>query len=173
MRHRKLAVRAPFLAVALALAFAAASIPAGATAAEGDAPSGDAARLQGRWTAHVEPRPGIRLDLTYIFDGTHVTVRVGLPDAKQIDIAGEYRIDEAARPHKTIDWVRFADDKGNPRPDKPAIYTFEGDDTLKVCLAGGDGIRPSEFGPAVPENGRGPSTLTFTRQTSAARADAR
>jgi uncharacterized protein (TIGR03067 family) len=120
-----------------------------------DAPQGDLAKLQGKWTTMAGPEKNIPLTLE--IKGTAVTVNVTTPDGDAHTLKGEIKVDEKAKP-KALDWVKLKTADGDERPDNPAIYELDGD-TFKVCNGGHDNPRPTEF----KEGEGGFSLLTFKR----------
>ncbi|MBV8230106.1 MAG: sulfatase-like hydrolase/transferase [Planctomycetaceae bacterium] len=76
------------------------------------------------------------------------------PNGQDLQLRDAIKLDEAARPHKTIDWVHFTCPNGDAAPDNLGINTFEGDDSAKICSGGpGDG-RPTKckVGDDGPQN---------------------
>src|SRR5690349_21456609 len=63
----------------------------------------DLAKLQGNWKATVGPERN-RVTIRVTFDGTACTFTQIGATGKQVTSKGEIRLDESARPHKTIDW---------------------------------------------------------------------
>lgn len=112
------------------------------TASADEAPKGDLARLQGMWSADVGPDKDVPIRLT--FKGKAVTLAVTL-DGKDFEVKGEIELDDAAKPHKTIDWVKFVGPQGDEAPANLGIYEFEDADTVKVCNGGPGNERPAEF----------------------------
>ena len=156
--------RLTLLSTALLTAVATANL----ASAEDKPLTGDLAKLQGRWSAEVEIRPGVKWSWLYRIDGSQVRIRTSGTDEKPLEFKEEFRIDESARPHKTIDLVKRSGPGDRAMPDLKAIYAFQGDDILKICQPNSlDGKnRPTEFGPelsAEEANSNGPSTLTLTR----------
>lgn len=135
---------------------------------------GDLAKLQGKWTATVQIRPGTEMVWNYEIEGKTVHIRITPANGKPVELKEDFKIDETSKPHKSIDWIKRVDPNGHQLPDMPAIYAFDDDDTLRICQpAGGPGLRPErpkEFGPNVPFGGRAGSTLTFIRVKEKAKA---
>lgn len=111
-------------------------------AADDAALKGDLAKLQGKWTAQGGPEKNIPIVVT--FKGHDVSYQVTLKDGTEVNLKGEFKLDEAAKPHKTIDWVKFTGPDGQDVPQNLGIYSFEGDD-FKVCNGGPGNERPTEF----------------------------
>ena len=127
----------------------------------GDPPEklkGDIAKLQGKWTAKFGPGEGIEVEIA--FKDKTATFSIKAPDEQAFEVKGEVKLDEEAKPHKTIDWVKFNGPDGNPFPDNLGIYAFDGDDKVKLCSGGHGNARPAEF-----KTGEGPgTTLIMTRK---------
>ena len=68
-----------------------------------DAPKGDLGKLQGTWTAKAGPEKNVPIVVT--IKGNAVTLKITTPDGVDYSADGEVKIDETAKPHKTIDWV--------------------------------------------------------------------
>jgi uncharacterized protein (TIGR03067 family) len=150
------------LILSAALLAATAIVTPPAASADDKPLKGDLAKLQGQWKALVGPEKKVPLLLTV--EGSAVKIHLTTPDGDQVDLKGEFKIDDAAKPHKTIDWVKFTGPNGNEMPDRPGIYTFEDKDTLKVCT-GHATDRPTEF--VEGEGGEAkPITITFKRESS-------
>src|SRR3954454_2653019 len=76
---------------------------------------GDLAKFQGSWTTKLGPEQN--LDAVVTFKGTEVAVKVATPDGQEIEIKGEIKLDEEAKPHKTIDWIKFKTPNGDDAPE--------------------------------------------------------
>jgi uncharacterized protein (TIGR03067 family) len=154
MRTRTLLSSALYAATALAATVGAVAV------AVGDEPalSGDLAKLQGQWTALFGPQKNIPMVVTV--KGTGVTLAITRPDGQQHESKGEIKIDENAKPHKTLDWVNFTTRSGEKAPENLAIYTLDGD-TLTICSGGLGNERPTEF--RAGEGGK-PSLTVLTRE---------
>jgi uncharacterized protein (TIGR03067 family) len=128
------------------------------TAAAGDL-TGDQAKLQGRWSAKVGPEKNISIVLT--IQGSSATLVIGAPNGQR-ESKGEIKIDETAKPQKTLDWVNFTNASGQTAPaPNLAIYKLAGDN-LTICSGGLGNERPTEF-KAGPEN-KNPSLIVLTRE---------
>ena|GEM_PF-3406425 len=149
-----------------ALLLAAASLchrPAGA--ADDKPLKGDLAKLQGTWLTKVGS--GNDIPMLYTLEGNAVTIRITLggKNGRQVKIKGRFRIDETAKPEKTVDWLDLTDPTGKSLPEIPGIYAFQGDDTLKLCSATGNKVRPTAFvEDSLPG---GVTTLVFERVVAA------
>jgi uncharacterized protein (TIGR03067 family) len=107
------------------------------------APSGDLAKLQGRWSAKAGPRRNIAVELEVA--GSRAQVRIKTPHGKTIEVQGEIKIDEKVEPH-ALDWVKFNGYDDQELPEIAAIYELRGD-IFKVCNGGPNNNRPTEFKP--------------------------
>ena len=124
--------------------------------ADDAAPSGDLAKLQGTWAAKVGLPDG-ELPLTIEFQGPKVSIK-GTHDGDDFNVKGEVRLDEKASP-KTIDW-KLSDPDGDEIPERPSIYTLDGD-TLIVCSNAPGTPRPTE----IKKGADGPLLyITFRRK---------
>ena len=121
-------------------------------------PKGDLAKLQGTWTAKVGPEKNIPIAIT--IKGNAVALKITAPDGQEFTSNGEVKLDETARPHKKIDWVKFTGGTGDPVPDNLGLYEFVDANTLRVCSGGPGNERPTEF--KAGEDGP-PNLLTLNR----------
>ena len=137
-------------------ALCAAMVSVAASGAEEPAPSGDLARLQGQWTATFGPQNVV---VVLTIKGTSAVLAFGRADGQSIESKGEIKIDEAARPQKTLDWVNFSIANGQTAAPNLAIYKLDGD-TLTVCSGGIGGDRPTEF---KAGEGNKPSLIVLSR----------
>ncbi|MDB5350810.1 MAG: hypothetical protein JWN86_2057 [Planctomycetota bacterium] len=118
---------------------------------------GDLKKLQGKWTSKAGPDAA---PVFLTFDKTRIAFQVIAPTGEEKIIAGEFTLDEKAAP-RAMSWSGMKLGRTDV-PGTQAIYTFDGDDTLKI--AGGGKDRPTEFvekGKALP--GIRPNTMIFTR----------
>lgn len=109
--------------------------------AAADAPKGDLAKFQGKWSAMVGPDKNI--PLVVVFKGNTASLKLTV-DGEERAFEGEIKLDENAKPHKTIDWVKFKRPNGEDAPENLGIYAFDGKD-LKICNGGPGNERPTEF----------------------------
>jgi uncharacterized protein (TIGR03067 family) len=130
-------------------------LAAGGSAAD-RGPSGDLAKLQGRWTTRAGP--GRDIPVVLEIDGRRALVKIAMPNGPEYRARGELRINENAAP-RTLDWVHFSGQDGQELPDIPAIYELNGH-TFTVCNGGPNNQRPTEF---KPGKGALADLLTFTR----------
>ncbi len=138
-------------------AFALAFLLLGFPVLADDAPAlkGDLAKLQGVWTGKLGPAEDV--PVTYTFQRDAVTIQFSLPgaNARSITLHGKVHLDEAATPHKFVDWLALTDPTGKTLPDQPGLYAFVGDDTLKICNGRAGQPRPT----TLPD---GPPTFALT-----------
>jgi uncharacterized protein (TIGR03067 family) len=136
-----------FLPLAAVLtALAPATLPADEPALKGDL-----ARLQGEWEAKVGPDRNIPLRV--VFQGNKATLNVKSQDGKAREMKGEFRLNEQAKPHKTIDWTNFSGANGQSGGEDHGIYELDGD-TFKVCSGGPGNARPTDFQAGADGQGR-------------------
>ena len=147
------------LKTTLLTTFAAALLAAGTVRADDDKPKGDLGKLQGDWTAKVGPEKNIEMKAT--FKGGKVTFAFTTPDGQDRSMKGDAVLDEAAKPHKAITFKGFTRQDGSDAPENLGIYTFEGDDTVKVCTGGPGNERPTEF---KAGEGGPPQLIVLTRK---------
>ncbi|WP_406697674.1 TIGR03067 domain-containing protein [Singulisphaera sp. Ch08] len=112
-------------------------------AAADDSSKGDLAKFQGKWKTSIGPEKNIAL--TVQFKGNAVTASASTPDGQSFELKGEIKLDESAKPFKTIDWVKFTGPDGNDSPDNKGVYEVVDADTIKVCNGGPGNDRPTEF----------------------------
>lgn len=105
------------------------------------APSGDMAKLQGRWTTLAGPNKDIPVAIE--IRGKSVTVRVKVTRKRSIQAKGELVVNDKATP-KTLDWVKFTGLDDQEFPEILAIYELK-DDQLRICNGGPNNDRPTEF----------------------------
>jgi uncharacterized protein (TIGR03067 family) len=132
---------------------------------------GDLGKLQGKWTGMFGP--GKSIPLTLVVEGNDVKVHVETPNGGDVDVKVEIRVDDQAKPHKTIDWVNLTLPGGNTLPDRLGIYKFEDDDTLKLCTAGLNNERPTAFGAEDGDLEVGRLTMILKREGKEGKAAAR
>jgi len=108
---------------------------------------GDLAKLQGKWTTKVGSDSGnkITIAITIAIKDHDVTFSGTAPNGKDFELKGEIKLDDQAKPSKTLDWVNFTGPQGNAAPDNLGIYEIEDADTIKVCIGGPGNERPTEF----------------------------
>jgi len=141
------------------LSFALCIVVVATTARGAEEPlKGDAAKLQGKWSAKVGPEKNVTI--TLIFKGNAVTLAVTSPDGQEFESKGEFKLDENAKPYKAVDWIKFAAPNGDPVEDNKGIYELDGD-TLKTCSGGPGNERPTEF---KAGEGGPPHLITLTRE---------
>lgn len=92
--------------------------------------SGDLAKIQGRWTGKF----GRDNDIVVAFEikGNEVSGHFTTKDGEDVKLKGELKLDESAKPHKAVDWVKFTGRDGQELPANLGIYSIEGDE-FKVC----------------------------------------
>ena len=151
----------------LSAALCAATISAaGGASGRADEPvlSGDLAKLQGDWTATFGPQNNIVVVLTMKGNGA---VLAFTRDGQSIESKGEIKIDEKAKPHKTLDWVKFTTQTGDTAPANLGIYKLSGD-AITICNGGPGNERPTEF--KAGEGGQPPQLFVLNRKTAATEA---
>src|SRR5262245_22377723 len=147
------------LAPRLAATFALVLVPLALAMADDKAAKGDLARFQGNWTTEIGPEKNIKLKVA--FADAKVTVSGTSPQGDDFELRGEIKLIENAKPHKTLDWVKFVDLQGNEIAENPAIYEIVDADTIRVCSGGPGGNRPAEFNEG--DGGR-PSLIVLKRE---------
>jgi len=145
------------LTLRLAATFALFLVPLALASAD-NAAKGDLGKFQGNWTTEIGPEKNIKLKVA--FADTKVTVSGTSPQGDAFELRGEIKLDENAKPHKTLDWLNFTTSSGENAPSNLAIYMLKGD-TLTVCSGGPGNERPTEF--KAGEGGR-PSLIVLTRE---------
>ncbi len=97
----------------------------------GDAPKGDLAD-SGQVVRQVWSRRRVA-EITVTFKGNTVTVDAVTPEGgADRDQGGGPASSRSARPHRAIDWLKFATDTGDGLPDRQGIYIFGGRNALKT-----------------------------------------
>jgi uncharacterized protein (TIGR03067 family) len=126
---------------------------------------GDLAKFQGKWTGKAGPEKNYAV--TVVFTGKTCTAKVTTPDGQEFEVKGELALNEAAKPHKTIDWKNFKGPNGDDFQDNPGLYTFKDDNTLEICNGGPGKERPTEF---KVGDGEDPQLFTLKREPAAKKA---
>jgi uncharacterized protein (TIGR03067 family) len=108
-----------------------------------DKPTGDLAKLQGKWTTKYGPDKNI--DVVLVFEGKSVTATFSNPDGGKAEFKGQVAVNEAAKPNKTIDFTGLKRDNGEEVEPGLGIYVIEDDNTIKVCNSSPGKERPTEF----------------------------
>ncbi|MHC5540429.1 TIGR03067 domain-containing protein [Singulisphaera rosea] len=111
-------------------------------AASTEAPRGDLAKFQGKWTTKVGPNKDFVLSL--VIKGNVVTLSGTTGEGEDFALKGEMKLDEAAK-KKSLDWVNFKGPQGRDLPDNLALYEIKDADTIEVCSGGPGNERPTEF----------------------------
>src|SRR4051812_2810414 len=142
-----------------ALALAMPLVVASGSLADEPAVTGDLARLQGQWSARIGPK---QIPMTVTIKGTTASMTIASPDGQEHESKGEIKIDELARPFKTLDWVKFTRPDGEAAPENLGIYNLEGD-SIPICNGGPGRDRPTEFRAGV---GGPPQLFVLNRKTS-------
>lgn len=132
------------------------SVPA---RADDEKPDGDLGKLQGSWKALVGPEKNFPIVLE--IKGKSVVVKVMNQEGREIELKGEFKIDEKASPHRTLDWVNFKRPDGEDAQPNLSIYKIEGE-TFTVCSGGPGNARPAEF---KAGEGGPPNLIEFKRVT--------
>lgn len=120
-----------------------------------DAPKGDLARLQGKWSAKVGPDKDVPLTLEIKDKTANIVIKLGDQDRS---LKGEFTLDETKTP-KHWDWTKFKNAEGQDVADNLSIYKIEGD-TLTLCSGGPGNDRPTAF--EAGDNGP-PILIVFTK----------
>lgn len=107
------------------------------------APKGDLAKFQGKWTTKIGPDKDFVLKLT--IQGNGVTLSGTTREGEDFSLKGEMKLDETAKPKKSLDWVHFQGPEGRDLPDNLALYEIKDADTIEVCSGGPGNDRPTEF----------------------------
>lgn len=113
------------------------------TLAAENAPTGDLAKLQGRWETKAGARR--KLAVTLEVEGCRANIKITTPQGKTIIVKGEIKLDEKVEP-RSLDWIKFNGYDDQELPEIPAIYELKGD-IFKVCNGGPNNSRPTEFKP--------------------------
>ncbi len=116
----------------------------------------DLAKLKGKWTAKVGPNQDIPIVIEFKEKAIEIAVMTG--DGQDINLKGEFKIDDTAKP-KSIDLLNISSPDGGSLGDNKGIYDLTGD-TLKICTGGPNNDRPTEF---FPNEDTGRGTITLTR----------
>jgi len=151
----------------LSAALCAATLSAvGVAGARADEPAlaGDLAKLQGQWTATFGPQ---KIVVVLTIKGNGVVLAFTRPDGQPIESKGEIKIDESAKPEKTLDWVNFTTRTGDTAPANLGIYKLNGD-AITICNGGPGNERPTEF--KAGEGGQPPQLFVLNRKTAATEA---
>jgi uncharacterized protein (TIGR03067 family) len=106
-------------------------------------PTGDLGKFQGKWATKVGPRQGLEAIVT--IKGNDVEMKIVTPDGIGFELIGEIKIDENAKPHRTLNWTKFKTPMGDDIPENLGIYRFEDEDTVHICTGGPSNERPTEF----------------------------
>jgi uncharacterized protein (TIGR03067 family) len=123
------------------------------------AAAGDADTLKGKWTAKVGPNEDIEITIEFQDKAVLVTVPDG--NGGEIQINGEYILDEKATPKK-IDFIKFSSPDGGSVEDNLGIYQLnEAGDEVKICTGGPGQDRPDAF---VPQGDGGRGTITLKKK---------
>lgn len=144
-----------------ALSLALAMLATGPARAD-DKPTGDLAKLQGKWTTHYGADKNVTVHLT--IEGSNCTATfINASGGGGVAMSGKVAVDEAAKPHKTIDFTGFKRPNGEEIGPNLGIYVIVNDDTVKFCSGGPGKPRPTEF--KAGEEG-GPELVVLEREGS-------
>lgn len=105
-----------------------------------DAPTGDLAKLQGKWSAMVGPDKSIPIVIGFKDKAFTITVTF---DGEERTLTGDIKVDDTKTP-KQIDYLNFTGPGGEALGDNLGIYKIEGDE-MTSCSGGPGNDRPSEF----------------------------
>ncbi len=131
----RLAIASLILVIASSTAFA-----EDAKKADVDKPTGDLAKIQGKWMANVGPNKDIPLTLE--FKDKTVTILVTF-NGQADKIKGEFKLDETKTP-KQWDWTKFEGPNGESMGENLAIYKIDGD-KLTINSGGPGNARPADL----------------------------
>ncbi|HWE39465.1 MAG TPA: TIGR03067 domain-containing protein [Isosphaeraceae bacterium] len=121
-------------------------------------PEGDLGKVQGKWTARYGPND---IPITIEVKGEDVTAVI-TNDNGEMTLKGRLKIDDKAKPHKTVDWLDFKLPNGDDAQENLAIYELNAKgDEWKVCNGGAGKPRPTEF--KEGDNGDDPHLIVFKR----------
>ena len=126
-------------------------------ATEAATTGGDLARMQGRWIVRFGPNK-IASTTTITIKGTTLQM-IQMAQGQPHALTGEIKIDETAKPEKTLDWINVKAQTGQSALPRLAIYKLDGD-TVTICLGSMGGDRPTEFN---LREGKGPALLVLSR----------
>ena len=112
-----------------------------ARAADDAKPTGDLAKLQGRWAGKIGPEKDRPLVL--VIDGPKATATFTRDDGTEVALKGDLKVDDTTSP-RHLDWTGFTGPNGNVVEDNLAIYELDGD-TLRLCSGGPGNERPNKF----------------------------
>jgi uncharacterized protein (TIGR03067 family) len=119
---------------------------------------GDLARFQGTWTASAGDNDEVVITMTV--KANTYTAKWDSGDGTKVELKGELRMNDEAKPNKTIDFFNSKRNDGEDVKDALGIYEFDGD-KIKLCAGDGGEERPTEFKKGSDGT---PHLLTFTRK---------
>src|SRR5260370_28152009 len=97
MMNRKPLLIAVFVSIVVITASAFAPLD---NAPSSPKPTGDLGKFQGKWTTKVRPRQGLEAVVT--IKGNDVEMKIVTPDGVGFPLTGDIKIDEIAKPHRTL-----------------------------------------------------------------------
>jgi len=119
-------------------------------------PEGDLARFQGSWAGKDEDS-GVAINLE--IKENAVTARWTGGDGANVEIKGELRLNDQARP-RTVDFFGFKHASGEKMNDILGLYEIDGA-TIKMCTGGPGDERPTDL---KPGRGGPPILRVFARK---------
>ena len=123
--------------------------------AKTDAPKGDLAKLQGKWTGKFGPEKDIPLVLEIKDKAGVATLTI---DGQEKTFKGEIKLDET-KTLKEWTWTKVKGLDGEDGADVLSIYKIDGE-TLTVCSSAPGGERPTAFEAGTDG---GPSLVSLTK----------
>lgn len=102
---------------------------------------GDLKAFQGTWVSKDDTG-----ESTWVFKGDHVSIKT---PTRAYEMTA--KLDSEAKPEKSIEFTVLEDSPNSKGAKGAAIYKISGD-TASICMAIGDGGRPTEFKTDFPNS---------------------